>query len=269
MPKAANDLSNKCFGLWYVLERDFSKKKTSFLCRCKCGAIHSVRADLLTRGKSKGCLSCVRTVDLTGKTFGNWLVLSIVKKNNKICGWLCKCQKCGTSKIVTSGNLVRGKSTQCRKCSSHHIHNKSLSRLYNIYIHMINRCYCKTSDSYKNYGQRGITICKEWLDDFNSFYEWSISNGYKDNLTIDRVDVNQGYSPTNCRWTTIQEQQKSHKRHLVELSFNNITKCLSEWSRITHLSTSTIKGRLLKGWSIEQALSTPPLTGPYAKKNLT
>lgn len=268
MPKIAKDLSNKQFGLWSVIERDFTKKKTSFICRCKCGAIHSVRADLLTSGKSTGCLSCVRTTDLQGKIFGSWLALSAVKENGRTKGWLCKCQKCGVTKIVNASNLTSGKSTQCRKCSTPRTHNKTSSRLYCIYRHMINRCYCKTSDCYNNYGDRGITICQEWLDDFNAFYEWSLSNGYQDNLTIDRIDVNQGYSPENCKWATIQEQQKTHKRSLVELTFNNEIKCLSEWARVTGLHIETIKRRLAKGWSVERALTTPPLTGLYAKKNL-
>ena len=266
MPRKAKDLTNKQFGLWFVIKRDYSKNKTSFICRCKCGVVHSVRADLLVSGKSKGCLSCVRTSDLQGKTFGSWLVLSAVKENGMLKGWLCKCQKCGVTKIVNTGNLTSGQSTQCRKCGTHRTHGKTSSRLYTIYRHMINRCYCVTDKNYKNYGARNITICQEWLNDFNSFYEWSLANGYKVNLTIDRIDVNQGYSPNNCRWTTIQEQQRTHKRSLTELTFNNETKCLSEWARATGLHAKTIKYRLLRGWSVERTLTTPPLTGSYAKK---
>lgn len=265
MSRKLLDLSGRTFGLWTVLHRDTTKpKKVYFECRCKCGKIHSVRSDALLLGRSKGCLSCVRTVNHAGQIFGHWLVL-MPKTTNMRSGWLCRCLKCGTEKVIDTGNLVSGKSTQCRKCGSNTIHGQSGTRLYGIYHHIISRCYTKTCDCYADYGGRGISVCDEWRNNFAKFSQWALENGYNDSLTIDRIDVNKGYSPDNCRWVTNTEQQRSHKRTLVELTLHGVTKCLSEWSRTTGMSSSAIKARLARGWSVEKALSTPPLTGPYAK----
>ena len=85
------------------------------------------------------------------------------------------------------------------------------SRLYRIYNNMKNRCYNEHSNSYKNYGGRGITVCDEWLNDFKAFYDWAITHGYRDDLTIDRKDNDKGYSPDNCRWATALEQRLNQR----------------------------------------------------------
>ena len=88
-------------------------------------------------------------------------------------------------------------------------HNLSRSRINKIYLAMKNRCYCKTSDRYSYYGGRGIKICDEWLADFMNFYNWAMANGYNDKLTIDRINVNGNYEPSNCRWITKGEQSRT------------------------------------------------------------
>lgn len=91
-------------------------------------------------------------------------------------------------------------------------HNKSTTRLYSIWKHMKQRCYNTNKDSYINYGARGITICQDWKDNFINFETWALSNGYSDNLTIDRKDVNGNYEPSNCRWVTSSVQQANTRR---------------------------------------------------------
>lgn len=119
---------------------------------------------------------------------------------------------------------------------------------------MKKRCYLKTSNNYKHYGKRGITICEKWLNPDN-FYKWSISNGYKDTLTIDRIDVNGNYEPSNCRWAD-QKTQQNNKRNNKLITYNNITKTMSEWAKYFNIDYTLLKSRLLNGWSFEKAIST-------------
>lgn len=122
---------------------------------------------------------------------------------------------------------------------------------------MKTRCYCKTNDRYKNYGGREITICKEWLEDFKNFYNWAINNGYQDDLTIDRIDVNGNYEPSNCRWITNYEQQ-SNKTDNRLITYNGETKTIAQWAREYDLKWKTLESRLNRNWNIEKALNTKP-----------
>lgn len=134
-------------------------------------------------------------------------------------------------------------------------HRKSNTRLYSIYSHMKSRCYDSNNDHYKWYAARGITICNEWLNDFMTFYNWSMDNGYRDNLTIDRIDNNKGYSPDNCRWAdqTTQVRNRSNTRNIA---YNGETKTLTEWCNQLGLSYKTIYARLyVHHWPIGKALN--------------
>lgn len=104
---------------------------------------------------------------------------------------------------------------------------------------MKERCYCPSYHKYKDYGARGIKICQEWLDDFMNFYNWAIGNGYQENLTIDRIDVNGNYEPDNCRWLSNLEQQRN-KQNNRKATFNELTYCLSEWSEILDMPYKTL-----------------------------
>ena len=132
------------------------------------------------------------------------------------------------------------------------------SHLYQTWWNMKTRCYNKKHGNYKNYGVRGITICDEWKNSFDNFSNWAMNNGYRENLTIDRIDSNGNYEPSNCRWVTIQEQENNRTNN-HKLSFNGEIHTISEWSRKLHIAHSTLKVRLNRGWSIERALTTPNL----------
>ncbi len=149
--------------------------------------------------------------DLTGKTFGYLTVLcrdetTIGARNSK---WICKC-KCGGSTVAAYGDLKSGHTTSCG-CKKYESHNKrhgmSNTRIYRIWNQMKMRCYDKNRAAWKQYGGRGIEVCSEWKDSFESFYYWAMSNGYSDNLTIERVDVNGNYEPSNCKWISLEKQQ--------------------------------------------------------------
>ena len=129
-------------------------------------------------------------------------------------------------------------------------------RLYRIYNHIKDRCYRKNDPSYKWYGAHNIKMCDEWLNDFETFYNWSMNNGYKDNLTIDRIDVNNNYEPSNCRWVDMKTQCRNRTSNKY-YTINGETRCLTEWCEILNLNYGTVQSRLLYGWSIEKALLTP------------
>lgn len=197
--------------------------------------------------------------DLTGQRFGRLVALYPTEK--RICRrvvWHCKCD-CGKYKDVDSLNLVQGDTTSCgcvateiliKRNTTHGDYN---SRLYRIFRGMISRCDCPSSTEYENYGGRGITVCEEWRD-YNNFKQWAISNGYSNNLTIERNDIDGNYCPENCKWTTMKEQQ-NNKRNNHFLTYNGVTKTIAQWSDLLGINYGTLKSRINKlGWSVEDAL---------------
>lgn len=164
--------------------------------------------------------------NIEGMKFGRLIALNQFFIKNKHTYWLCKCD-CGKEKYIRKNDLIRGKTQSCGcKKKESKFNNK---RLINIFKKMKERCYKEYSASYKNYGKRGIKICDEWLKDFESFYRWAMANGYKDNLTIDRIDVNGNYEPCNCRWATVKQQNNnSRKNHYTTI--NGVTKTIAQWA---------------------------------------
>ena len=137
--------------------------------------------------------------------------------------------------------------------------DKTKLRIHRTWQNMIWRCYRKEHASYKYYGDRGITVCDEWQK-FEPFYKWALANGYKNNLTIDRVNVNGNYEPSNCRWAT-PKQQANNKRTSRKITFNGETKTISEWAEILGISSQAMTERLNSPyWSVEAALTTPAKT---------
>lgn len=134
------------------------------------------------------------------------------------------------------------------------VHGLSDTRIHKTWTNMKTRCYNKNNTAYKNYGQRGIKMCEEWKDDFEAFYNWSMSHGYKDDLTIDRIDVNRNYEPNNCRWVTREIQNKNTRRTKI-YTINGVTKCLKDWCKLYNIAYGTVLSRLNKlNWTIEEAL---------------
>ena len=131
-------------------------------------------------------------------------------------------------------------------------------RLYSIWIHMKERCNNINHVAYSRYGGRGISVCDEW-NDYANFKLWAFSNGYAENLTLDRIDNNSDYSPNNCRWVTSKEQANNRRNNRM-LEINGITHNIQGWCEITGLSRSIADGRLRRGWSAEKTFTTPILT---------
>ena len=136
-------------------------------------------------------------------------------------------------------------------------HGLCKHRLFKIWSNMKDRCLREKNTAYKDYGGRGITVCQEWMDDFINFYIWAMKNGYKDDLSIDRINVNGNYEPQNCRWIT-RKEQCFNRRNNHFLTFNGKTQTMKEWSIETGLHYDCIRCRINRyGWSTEKALTTP------------
>ena len=158
--------------------------------------------------------------NLIGKRFGRWTVVKKDKITTDSRGrhdfYVCNCD-CGKTKSVNKWQLLRGVSKSCGCYRSDFIRNKDLKhgysreRVYHIYHLIRQRCYNKNHISYKNYGGRGIKMCDEWINNVSSFIFWCYNNGYRQGLSIDRIDVNGNYEPKNCRFATQKQQQRNRR----------------------------------------------------------
>jgi hypothetical protein len=220
--------------------------------------------------------------DLTGQRFTYLTVINQQGTNNQNRAmWLCKCD-CGNEKLICSHDLKhKTKSCGCyqKKVTSQNLNkgrgwNKGTgkinpirkeqsykdlkeTRLKNIYYHMIRRCYNPKDTRYKDYGGRGITVCQEWLKDLREFYGWAVNNGYSENLTIDRKNNNEEYSPDNCRWVTRKIQSNNTRRN-VYITFGGKTATLAKWADTIGIKYSTLRARLSRGWDVGRALEGYP-----------
>lgn len=202
-----------------------------------------------------------------GDVYGNWTVLEIlppkIKYGHK--HLLCQCD-CGNIKDVDIFNVTSGKSKSCGCLSiqafkqRNTIHGKTNTRLFYIWISMKDRCNNPNNHAYNNYGGRGITVCQEWLTDFMNFYNWAISHGYDENLTIDRINVNGNYEPSNCRWLN-QKDQSNNRRTNLNFTYNNKTQTLMQWCEEYNLDYRMILARVhnpkWENKSFEEILFTP------------
>lgn len=158
-----------------------------------------------------------KVIDLTNQKFGRLTVINFAYTKSHKTYWNCQCE-CGKNTIVYSQKLKTGHTKSCgcykreKTIKRNYRHGLCKTRLYSIWHDMNTRCYYKNTDFYKYYGGRGIRICDDWKYDFVNFYNWSISNGYKDNLSIDRINVNGNYEPNNCRWATNLEQALNKRK---------------------------------------------------------
>lgn len=191
--------------------------------------------------------------DYTGKRFGR---LTVLRKDRSDkhghSRWVCRCD-CGRTKVVDGDRLKRGYTQSCGCLAKElarsraTIHGMFGSPLYKKWTSMIARCKYKGSSNYKYYGAQGITVYEEWQD-FQTFREWALRSGYKDGLSLERKDISLGYTPQNCLWIPLKDQQKN-KRTSVWLEVGGERKILADWARDTNQPYERLKARHNRGWS--------------------
>ena len=201
--------------------------------------------------------------DLTGKRFERLVVLKqandYIKPNGRHeSNWLCQCD-CGNIVEVLGYSLKSGHTKSCGCLHEETLktiaitHGDSYSKLYGVYISIIDRCYNPNNKRFKDYGGRGIIVCDEWKDSYLNFKKWAVFSGYKEGLSIDRKNNDLGYSPSNCRWVTrIVQQNNMRKNHIVE--YNGQSKTIAEWSRELNIKYDKLWKSITKGLGIEDIL---------------
>lgn len=205
--------------------------------------------------------------NILGKRFGSLTVTKKLEMNNhREMEWLCLCD-CGNEHISTTNRLKKGQTTCCHSCAmkkisiSNRKHGMEPRKLFHAYTNMKTRCYNSNYFLYHRYGGRGIQVCDEWLHSFSNFRSWALDNGYSEELTLDRIDNDGDYTPTNCRWVTVREQSNNRHTNRI-LTLNGEKDTMANWARRTNLPYWVIQERLDRyGWSEEEAL-----THPYRRK---
>jgi len=208
-----------------------------------------------------------RLIDISGSRYGRLLVLERgpSSKGRTNANWWCLCD-CGNRVLICGGNLKNSNTQSCgcyqKECAKKSQraaflkHDLSRSRLYNIMHGMKTRCYNIKYAGYSKYGGRGIYICDEWLEDFMSFYNWAYQNGYKKELSLDRIDNNGPYSPENCRWATSKEQQNNTRANKL-VTFNNKTMTIPQWGDTLGIELEVLRKRIERNWTFEEIVTTP------------
>lgn len=179
--------------------------------------------------------------------------------------WRCKCE-CGNEAVVVGPNLTRGTTRSCG-CLAHDnrspkfvTHGQSNTRLYRTWVSMKERCYREKYPKYRLYGGRGIRVCQEWQT-FEKFAEWAKANGYQEDsprseMTLDRIDPDGDYEPSNCRWASYTEQNRNKRTNRL-ITYNGQTKTAAEWGYEIGGDRHSILRRLELGWTIERAITEP------------
>lgn len=197
----------------------------------------------------QGCV-IMAVKNLTGKKFGR---LTVIERDLSIdsrkAHWVCKCD-CGNIKTIRSDSLQsQTKSCGCLQkekakitVSKNHSHKESHTHLHNTWLGIKKRCLNPNDKRYSSYGGRGIKVCEEWLASYETFRDWARNNGYKEGLTIERIDVDGNYEPSNCKWIPFNKQA-NNRRTTIWIEYNGKRQSLMEWSKELGIKYGTLHSR--------------------------
>lgn len=199
-----------------------------------------------------------------GSKFGRWTVKSapIIKQSRTFFPCVCEC---GKERLVFGSNLINNSSQSCGCLASERsklvckTHGKEPMKLYIAWQSMLDRCYNINKPAYYRYGGRGIFVCKQWRHDYIAFREWSMANGYREGLSLDRINNNGNYEPTNCRWANNIQQANNKRNNTIVEAFGE-RKTIAEWSRDPRCNASmrAISQRISRqGWLPVDAIARP------------
>lgn len=254
----------KTYGDLTVMKEYYDRKRKArmFKCKCSCGGERTVRRYEVLNGSITHCGNKIHRVkrndnkNYIGKRYGSLTIKDFKYDENKqMISWICECD-CGKIRTVDPFRVKSGEISSCEECTKkksaeknrllNTTHGLSHTRIYHIWLGMRDRCKNPKNDSYKYYGGRGIKVCKEWDESFESFYKWAIENGYRDNLTIDRINNDGCYEPSNCRWATYKEQNNNKRKPKprIYLTIDGVEKSLKEWSEKSEFTIQAIVYRL-------------------------
>lgn len=264
------DLTGQRFSRLYVVKLATTTPRVKWECRCDCGNVVSVAASQLRSGHTRSC-GCLhretgrsRASALTGRRFGRLIVLERApnKSYTENSVWRCRCE-CGNEAVVVGIKLTGDKTLSCgclrreRQASGdlNRSHGMSNSREFHAWAAAIQRCHNPKNLAYSRYGGRGIAVWPEWRNSFEAFLR-DVGPAPTQRHSIDRIDGAKGYEPGNCRWADAFEQANNVKTNR-RLTHDNRTMTVAQWERHLGVSAGRIKARLLAGWSVERALTTP------------
>ena len=200
----------------------------------------------------------MKVSDITGNRYGALVAIERAGSTSEgLALWRCRCD-CGGEIVARGANLRSGNTTSCgcvrneqarMRCTKHGDYGK---RLHTIWRHMKERCEDANNRYYYCYGGRGVSVCEEWHD-YEVFKKWALENGYDDQLSIDRIDNDKDYSPDNCRWATMKEQQNNRSNN-CRYTYNGDTHTVAEWADILGVNKHTLYTRLRRGVPFAQAI---------------